>query len=169
MLNVPKQYLDLISALPDREVSYGSGGIALLGPADLEQGQTGYRTDAGGQSLTGKGEGAWQEDWLVIGRETAYGDPIFLSTQAPYPVMTAAPDEGVWHPSLVAPTLEAFRECLSLFRELARGRENPAALAANPLGHLDAATYIAQIGGLVDGDPDALEFWMVQAEIGIEE
>lgn len=169
MSPTPPELVAFLSSLPERAIPLGSGGISLLAPEDLAQGQTGYRTGAAGGLLIGQDEGAWQEDWLVIGHETASGDPLFASAVSPHPVMTAMHEEGAWHASPVAPSLEAFGECLSLFREIARGRETPAALAAKPLGPLEAATYIAQIGSLLDGAPAALDFWMVQAEIGLEE
>src|SRR5262249_16007758 len=64
------------------EVSFRCGGIKLLNLAELEDGQIGYSVTPDGKSLCSGEAGAWDPNWLVIGHETACGDPI-SSTLAP--------------------------------------------------------------------------------------
>ena len=134
VFNVPERFFVERMALGFDRVDYGVGGIELFRPEDLTQGQVGYSVTPEGKSLIGDGDGDWHSDWLVIAYETACGDPIFLSTEPPYPVFTAMHGEGRWDAKLVAPTLDTFWKCLDLFRNLARDRAYPVQLAGNPPG-----------------------------------
>jgi hypothetical protein len=73
-----------------------------------------------------------------------------------------------WDPKLVAPSLDAFWECLSVFRQFAEGRSNPVQLEANPPSHDEIDTYLQVIGRLRNANADAIDFWLVQGEIGME-
>jgi len=149
-------------------IDYGVGGIALLSPAELEQGQIGYSVTPQGTTLIGDGDGDWQFNWLVIGYETACGDPIFMSVVPPHPVYTAMHGQGSWNAKLVAPSLDIFWKCLEVFLQFATGRGSPVQVDANPPSDDEVAAYLQSIDQLCNGDADAHDFWLVQAEIGMQ-
>ncbi len=140
----------------------------MLELAELENGQIGYAVSPDGKSLAGENDGDWRSDWIVIGSDSASGDPIFMSTNLPYPVFTAIAGEGAWEANLVAPSLDAFWKCFDAFRQIARGRANPAQLEANPLSDEEINGYQRNVARLCGGNEDAIDFWNVQAEIGME-
>ena len=105
---------------------------------------------------------------MVIGIETACGDPIFVSGVDPYPVFTAIHGEGEWDQKLVAPSLEAFFQCLIVFREFAAGRSNPVDLDANPPTLEEQAQFLKTIGALAGASPELLNFWAVQIDVDID-
>ncbi|WML48459.1 hypothetical protein RCG23_25035 [Neobacillus sp. PS3-34] len=81
---------------------------------EFEQGQLGYRVDEDGNSLTGKNEGDWKENWYVIGYDEDLGDPIIIDiNNKDYPVMTAMHGEGDWEPEVIYSSLKEFLESLS--------------------------------------------------------
>jgi len=151
------------------EISYGVGGIYLLPPEEVSSGQIGYAVDAHGSSLIGNGAGEWRDEWIVIGQETACGDPLFISVDPPYPVFWAMHGQGAWAAKFVAPSLERFWSCLELFREFANARENSVQLAANAPSKEEIEAYLSSVRHLCDEDEDAFDFWLIQAEIGMNE
>src|SRR5690242_21907650 len=119
MVVVPDSYLSRRSTLGFREVSYGVGGIELDDVEELAEAQLGYSVDPSGRSLVGSRPGDWQEDWIVVGHDTACGDPIFLSTKSPHPMFTAMHGQGEWLPEIIAPTVDSFWACLLVFKRFA--------------------------------------------------
>ncbi|MCU1257487.1 MAG: hypothetical protein JWO80_372 [Bryobacterales bacterium] len=107
-------------------------------------------------------------EWVVIGIETACGDPIFISQESPHPVFSAIQGEGAWEPKLVAPSLKAFRDCLVVFRRFASGRSSPVNLEANPPTLEELAQFFQAIRQLTNGDEEALGFWAVQVEVDLD-
>jgi hypothetical protein len=168
VFNPPEFFLTGRLALGFDQVAYGVGGILLMKPSELEEGQVGYSVDPRGKTLAGDGDGDWRSDWIVIGSESACGDPIFMSIKPPYQVFTAIHGEDSWDAKLVAPSLDNFWKCLSLFREMARGRSDPAQLEANPPDDREIQAYLKDIDRLCGGQEDAVDFWSAQAEIGRE-
>jgi hypothetical protein len=146
-------------------IDYGAGGIELLQSQDVPKNQVGYAVDSDGHSLVGTGQGDWRSEWVVIGHETACGDPILASQKNPHSVFHAAHGEGAWEPILVAPSLEIFRRCLEVFRRFANGRSCPVDLEANPASVEEQSQFLAEIRQLTAEDPGAWGFWAVQAEI----
>lgn len=64
------------------------------------------RADDGTSFVTGK-PGDWQRQWLVIGRDTLLGEPLFVDlSTAELAVFTAAHGQGVWRPDPIAASLE---------------------------------------------------------------
>jgi hypothetical protein len=167
-LNVPEQFLRERAAAGFDRIEYGVGGIVLLDSARLAEGQIGYSVTPEGTTLIGGGDGDWHSDWLVIGCESACGDPIFMSVIPPYPVFTAMHGQGSWDPKLVAPSIDVFWECLRRFRHFAEARSYPVQLEANPPSHDEITTYLQDVGRLCNGNADAVDFWLVQGEIGME-
>jgi hypothetical protein len=167
-LNVPEQFLRERATVGFDRIDYGVGAIVLFNPAELRERQIGYSVTPDGTTLIGDGDGDWHSDWLVIGYEDAMGDPIFMSVVLPYPVFRAMHGGRPWDAKLVAPSLEAFWECLRAFRQFAEGRSNPAQLEANPPSQDEITTYLQEVGRLCNGNADAIDFWIVQGEIGMD-
>ena len=161
---IPERYTTRRSTLLFDEVSYGVGGIELATVAKLPEAQQGYSVNTDGHPLADTELGSWSADWVVIGHEMACGDPIFLSLTAPHPVYTAMSEEkeeeGEWVPNLIAPTVDKFWDCLERFRRFA--------IEKSPGDHQIGA-YLTGILRFCDGIPETVEFWAIQAEIGMED
>jgi hypothetical protein len=167
VFKIPQRYLKERTVLGFDRIDYGVGGIVLLSPADLPDGQIGYSVTPEGTMLAGDSEGDWRFDWLVIGNEAACGDPIFMSINPPYPVFTAIHGQGSWNARLVASSLDIFWKCLMVFADFATDRSNPVQLQRNPPGDTQITAYLKDLQLLCDGNEEAIEFWSVQAEIGM--
>jgi hypothetical protein len=149
-------------------VDYGVGGVELFRAEDLSKSQLSYALTPDGKSLGGTGPGEWRPEWVVIGRETACGDPIFVSQTRPYPVFTAMHGQGSWEAMAVAPSLEMFRDCLELYRRFAQGRDSSLALEENPPSRQEQTQFIRNVRQLTANDESAWMFWAVQIEIDPE-
>jgi hypothetical protein len=90
-----------------------------------------------------------------------------MSTNPPYPVFTSIAGESAWESKLVAPSLDSFWKCVDTFRQIASGRANPTQLEANPLSAEQIDGYQRNVARLGGGNEDAIDFWNVQAEIGM--
>jgi len=167
--DIPEIYSLRRVALGFDDVAYGVGGIELYQVGALEVAQTGYSVDASGRSLTGNGDGDWSPDWIVIGFETACGDPIFLSTRPPHPVFTAMHGQGDWSPGMIAPSIERFWDCLETFRRFAAGRGSPVEAETNPPDDIQIEAYLREVLRFCDGKPAACGFWAVEAQIGMND
>ena len=154
-MDVPREYARWRSALEFDEVSYGVGGIRIVPLELLEEFQVGYSRSPEGKSLCGP-VGWWQKDWIVIGQETAMGDPIILDAVT-MQVMTARHGEREWNAEPVAVSLAGFGCALKVLRMLAAGRENPVQLDAHPLSNGERQSAFFTIA---QNNPDiALLFW----------
>jgi len=159
MTNLPDSYKSKRAVLGFDEISFGVVGIELLQLSEVEGVQAGYAEDAAG----------WEPEWIVIGNETACGDPLFLSDRPPHAVFTAMTGEEEWIAKMIAPSLQTFWDCLEVFRRFTQNRGNPVELAGNVKSEEEIEKYLAEISRLCRGSEEALEFWMVQAEIGMDE
>jgi hypothetical protein len=160
---MPQSYLTLRETIPFEELSYGCGGIKLFRPSELNEGQVGYSVSSDGKSLCTGEQGAWRPNWLVIGYETACGDPLFIDNHdSALPVFTAMHGEGDWEPKPVAVSFEAFAKILAEFARIAHERSNPVALDANPLPAHQRDAFLAHTTEL-NGGLDA-GFWAVLLE-----
>jgi hypothetical protein len=166
---VPNPYASKRVTLDFREIAYGVGGVELYDLGELDAAQLGYSVHPNGRSLVGSSPGEWQQDWIVIGHETACGDPIFLSTKPPHPVFTAMHGQGKWEPKMISPTMESFWECLQAFKQFAIGRGNPVDLQRNPPDEAETEAYLKEVFRFCDDDANAVVFWYVQAEIGMND
>jgi len=166
---IPEWYRTWHASVDVHSVSYDVGGIDLVAPYDLQEAQCGYAVSDEGESFVGTAPGDWQPDWLVIGNETTCGDPIFLRTASPYPVFTAMHGEGDWNPEPVAPSLEAFRECLRLFNAFAQGRTCPVDLDANKPSEEEQNLFLERIKAINVGDADTSAFWRLAISLDEEE
>jgi len=125
-MTLPDRYNKVRETLSSTEVSYGCGGIKLFSGAEVEDGQIGYSVSPDGSSLCSDEAGAWQANWVVIGYETACGDPLFTDIDAAaLPVFTAIHGQGAWEPVQIAASIEAFAKCIEEFSRISVGRGNP--------------------------------------------
>jgi len=112
-MKLPDRYNEVRESLPSTEVSFGCGGIKLFSLAEIENGQLGYSVAPDGRSLCSGETGAWQPNWVVIGYETACGDPLFIDIRgAALPVFTAIHGEGAWEPVQVVHLSKRLRSVL---------------------------------------------------------
>jgi len=150
--------------LPSFQVSYGIGGIEVFAESTLEERQLGYSVAPNGRSLYGSAQGEWHPAWIVIGQETACGDPIFIDiASSNVPVLTAMHGEGSWDPTLIAISLDAFAQCVKEFAAIAQGRVNPIAVEANPITALERTSFLERMEKINGGQAD-LEWWSVLLE-----
>ena len=127
-------YVQALAAVPFREVSFGSSTVRIFDSNQIDEAQLGYSRDSNGQSLCGRKDGDWKDEWLVIAYEDLCGDPIFIDTSVNnMPVYTAMHGQGRWEPELIADTFDGFVESLKAVKSVAAGRENPVELESNPL------------------------------------
>jgi hypothetical protein len=130
----PEEYIERLAERETREVSFGVGGIELFDRAGLDDEQEGY-----------VGEG-WADSWLVIGRDTAVGDPLFVDLDDPQtPVYTAMHGEGEWDPDRIAASFDGFLAAFDALAAIAEGRDSPVALDANPLSDDERARFLQTV------------------------
>ncbi len=149
-------------------VEYGGIGISLFSAEDISRRQTGFAVSSGGQSLVGTRQGDWRAEWLVIGVDTACGDPIFTTLDSPHPVFTAFIGEGSWEPRLVSPSIDTFAQCLAVFRRFSVDRATPDELEANPPSAKAQSCFLEETGSLNGGHEEARQFWAAQVDIDLD-
>lgn len=163
-MKLPDRYNAVRENFPVGEVSYGCGGVRLFSAGELADGQIGYSVAPDGSSLCSGEAGAWQPNWVVIGNETACGDPLFVDIRATtLPVFTAMHGEGAWEPVQVAVSIEAFAMCIEEFSRISVGRSNPVEREANPVGEDERTDFLRRIAEL-NHTSNAPEFWDVLLE-----
>jgi hypothetical protein len=142
-LDVPLRYNNFLAALRVSEVSYGCGGIKIFSAAEIDGGHVGYAVGADGTSFCDRDQGAWRPNWIVIGYETACGDPIFIDADDPtLPVFSAPHGEGVWNPEPVATSIDSFARSLVEFARIAERRGNPLERESNPLSNEERVAFL---------------------------
>jgi len=163
-MKLSDSYNEVRKMLPSTEVSYGCGGIRLFGAGEVEDGQVGYSVAPDGTSLCAGEAGAWQPNWVVIGYETACGDPLFVDIDAAaLPVFTAMHGQGAWEPVPVAASAEAFAMCVKELSRISVGRSNPVECEANPVSENERTVFLRRIAEL-NQSKSAPEFWAVLLE-----
>lgn len=126
MMSIPSA---LLSQPTPAELSFGVGGIAFFAPEDFLAAQSGYHGPD------------WSESWLVVARDTACGDPIFVDCAQPkLPVFTAMQGMGAWDPTPVALSWSGFIAALEAARPFTVGREQPVGVEQNPLSAVEQAS-----------------------------
>jgi hypothetical protein len=132
--------------LPQTDLSYGIGGVEFFSLTSLAQEQRGYEASD------------WDKNWLVVARDTACGDPIFIDQSLDgLPVYTAMHGMGSWQPSLVASSWAQFLAALELVRPYTRGREHPVGLEKSPLSPEEQQVLQNELHSIL-GSPIA-NFW----------
>nr|WP_319394728.1 hypothetical protein [uncultured Desulfobacter sp.] len=91
----------------------------------------------------GKEQGDWLSPWAVIGRDSSFGDPIFIdSSNSNFPVYTAAHGEGIWSPELISGTYADFLLVIEKLETLAANRRNPVEMQKNPMTQEEYDSFI---------------------------
>ncbi len=158
-VTIPEKYRDVRALLPTDEVSFGAGGLRLLKLDEIEDGQIGYSVGRDGSALSGVKDGDWKPNWIVIGYDTACGDPLILDVSDPaLPVLHDFNGQGMWNPQPVSLSIESFVASLTQFARLAAGRSTPVELDANPVTEAERKEFLAKISELNGGHVD-LDFW----------
>ena len=139
-------YESFREGLAAADIDFGIGGITLAPVAELDSEQEGYGGDD------------WSISWLVIGRETSSGDPIFVDlAEDPPPVLTAMHGEGSWDPERIADSLDGLATALDALARVADGRSSPVELDENPLPDDERGAFLRSVK---DANPRAsTDFW----------
>ena len=161
-MQLPPDYISWLHHLGFDEISFGCGGVKLFTIEELDEHQIGYSRSAEGKSLCDGKPGSWRPEWIVIGHDTAMGDPIILDTSSRWPsqglrVMTAMHGEGAWDPKVIADSLHGFADALRALKEASVGREYPVALEQNPLSEKERERVVERFRKAI-GEGD-MEFW----------
>jgi hypothetical protein len=138
-------------------VEIGYAGLSLEPLEGIAKAQLGY-----GDSPSGAVRD-WKTSWIVVGHESLCGDPVFIDSEASgVPVYTAAHGEGAWKPLKVAPSSESFFEIVRKLAVLAKGRESPVKMRANPISQAERREFLSFVGNYFNrGIP---EFWASMLE-----
>jgi hypothetical protein len=148
-----------LSSVPAAEVSFGSSGLHLYGPDEIDAGQVGYAVGADGTSLCTGEDGDWRLGWTVIGYDTGSGDPLIMDSDDPaLPVLRDFNGQDSWEPVKIAISLDAFLSQFREFTRLAQGRGTPVELEANPVSQNERAAFLERISELNQGQPGS-DFW----------
>jgi hypothetical protein len=153
-----------LHSIPATEVNFGSGGLHLYGPDEIDAGQIGYAVASDGSSLCTGEKGAWRPEWTVIGYDTASGDPLIMDcSDAGLPILWDLNGQGKWEPVKIAISLETFLAQFREFARLAEGRSTPIELEANPVSHNEEFGFLTRISQLNQGQT-GLDFWKARLE-----
>jgi len=158
-MTIPQKYIAWREALGSNGFSFGAGGIRIFRLTEIDEAQVGYSRSEDDESLCDGAEGSWKPQWIVIGYETALGDPIILDTSDPdFQVMTAVHGEGSWEPQPIAKSLGAFATTFRVIREISAGRENPVKLEQSPLQADERESVLGLIRNANNGEVE-MDFW----------
>lgn len=146
-------------SIPFGEVNFGSGGLRVYRRDEVEAGQVGYGVAPDGSSLCSGEVGAWRPEWIVVGYDTASGDPLIMDTSDPaLPILRDLNGRGKWDPEKISLSLDAFLAAYELLGRLAKGRATPVELETNPLSQGERAGFLAHISDLNNGQAGR-DFW----------
>ncbi|MFL5742600.1 MAG: hypothetical protein ACJ75B_20420 [Flavisolibacter sp.] len=114
-------------------LSLGCNEINFIQADSLDEEQIGYSIDQYGNSLVTGQDGDWHEEWLVIGADQL-GDPIIVDVSSTkLTILSAAHGEGSWEPFVIADSLDAFKNIISILGNVSKERTNPVDMKKNPL------------------------------------
>ncbi len=114
------ELLNKLKAFEHKEAFFGPQGFKVMAKtAELNKAQVGYSIDKDGKSLVDSKIGNWQASWFVIAKDTELADPYFVDLEDEnLAVYTAlAEEENQWEPVLVASSLTAFAQCLTIIHQ----------------------------------------------------
>lgn len=132
------------SMFKEVDISFGYTGIQLFAQNELDEAQLGYAVHPSGNSLTGNKHGDWKESWLVIGKTTDCGDPIFVDLSSDkLMVFTASHGQGAWEAELISNSYNGFLKVIEKFSNLAKSRSHPGGLERNPMTQVEYDDFIS--------------------------
>jgi|SoiMethySBSTD1v2_1073268.scaffolds.fasta_scaffold03177_20 hypothetical protein len=157
------EFIKRLESFAPVEVTIGMAGVELFPPAAIPGEQVGYAHSPGGEDLCGNRPGDWQRSWVVFGRETLCGDPLFVDADDPqFPVFTAMHGEGSWEPNLVSDSFAAFAATMQEMSRLSSGRQD-SELEENPLSPAERKSLVKTLRRL---SPSAApDFWLGLFEV----
>ena len=155
---IPNRYLSKRVSLGFDSVTYGGCGFELYKAEDLEAAQEEYGAMKG-----------WRDQWIAIGHEMLFGDPIVIDRTEPHRVFRALAAPGMFGPAPASPSLAIFWDCLAIFRKFAAGRETFEGERANEPTEEEIERFKTDIRAASGDDEDAFGFWTLHAGIDIEE
>ena len=142
-MKIPDFIIEFLKSVHD--ISFGYNSIKFLSADNVAASQIGYSIDEKGILLTGENTGAWNEDWIVIAKDS-FDDPIFVDASTPDGfVMVAAEDEEGWEEIEIADNLKKFKEIIDIIKDFTAGREDHTLLKANPLGDKERQAALTTI------------------------
>jgi len=128
-----------------RDISIGFNEINFFNVDNLDEGQIGYRVDTNGNSLVDGKEGNWQKEWLVIANDQL-GDPIIIDTNSPnLTVLTSQHGEGDWETTVIADSLDTFKNITFILDNISKNRTNPVDIEKNPISDKELKLVLTQI------------------------
>ena len=155
---IPNQYVTKRASLGFDSVTVGGCGFELYKAEDLEAAQEEYSAMKG-----------WRDEWIAIGHEMLFGDPIVIGRTKPHRVSRALAAPGMFGPTPVSPSLALFWDCLAIFQRFAAGRETLEGSRANEPTDEEIERFKADIRAASGNDEDAYGFWTLHAGIDIED
>ena len=155
MIQIPENYLIRRDALGFDGLPCPSADFELYKTADLAAAQEPHASNQG-----------WRPEWIVIGREILFDDPIVLSTASPHPVYSAAAVPGFYGATPLAPSLDAFWTCLHLLRGFAATRQVP---TADQPELSETSAFLAGIAAACNGSSAYNGFWALHADIDLDD
>ncbi len=127
------------------DISIGYNEINFFNADNLDEGQIGYKVDTNGNSLIEGKDGDWQEEWLVIANDQL-GDPIIIATNSPnLTVLTSQHGEEVWESTIIADSLDSFKNITLILENISKNRTNPVDIEKNPIGDKELKLVLTQI------------------------
>jgi len=126
-------------------ISIGYSEINFLTPDTLDDGQVGYSIDSKGNSLLTGEFGDWQDGWIIVGSDNL-GDPIFIDcADKNLPVLCAQHGEGEWEASVIANSIEKFKEIVSDLIKLSVDRQSPVKIEENPFTKTEIKNFLSKV------------------------
>ena len=158
-IDIPRKYRDFRASRVVDEINFGIGGLRLFDVEEIESRQVGYSVARDGSSFCSGRKRAWNPNWLVIGNDTACGDPLILDRGDPaLPILHDFHGQGRWEPTLISPSLESFGAALDEFARVAVGRSTSDERDANPVTDIERQNFLARISELNRGQGN-IDFW----------
>lgn len=141
--------------------------FAIFAPVELENQQVGYRVDPAGRSLISNEEGAWREEWIVIGHTLLTGDPIIVDLgEAGHPVSYLMHGMGEWGAgSYIAGSMQHLREVTKKVNQWMTGQSRPQTNRNLPVTCAELDALVAEIAEMDYADA---ETWKMLLEPAYE-
>jgi hypothetical protein len=158
-MTLPEKYWKARASLGFDQINFGIGGVSLLKESEIEEAQRGYSIASDGSSLCSGKEGAWKPDWIVVGHDTACGDPLIVDVADPeLPILRDFNGQGEWRPTGIAISLDAFVLSLKEFARIASGRGTPTERDANPVTTAERDGFLTRVSEVNHGRAE-MDFW----------
>ena len=144
------------------DISLGYSEINVFKLENIEKEQIGYSVTENGKSLTGRKNGDWKKNWIVIATDNM-DDPIFVDIEKQnLPVFIAEHGNGEWEENYIAISIENFSRILNDLKKLSVKRENPVQIEKNPISEVELEMFLSKTKDENKGID--LEYWEIFLE-----